>query len=47
MSCVPVITEMAELLEALQAWPDVDVEALRGRPDWTPGSRMGLGDGVR
>ena len=32
---------MAELLEALQAWPDVDVEVLRGRPEWEQAREWG------
>lgn len=41
MSCVPVTPEMAELLEALRAWLDVDVEALRSRPEWAQAREWG------
>ena len=41
MSCVPVTPEMAELLEALQAGPDVDLEALRSRPEWEQARKWG------
>ena len=34
MSCVPVTDAMADLLERLAAWPDVDTDELRGRPEW-------------
>jgi hypothetical protein len=34
MSCVPVTDEMADLLEQLAAWPDVDTAELRARPEW-------------
>lgn len=32
---------MAELLEALEAWPDVDLEALRERPEWSQAREWG------
>ena len=41
MSCVLVTPEMAELLEALQAWPGVDVVALRRRPEWAQARAWG------
>jgi hypothetical protein len=34
MSCTPGTPAMLELLEALTAWPDVDTEDLRRRPEW-------------
>ena len=32
---------MKELLETLQAWPDVDLEALRSRPEWAQARQWG------
>ena len=34
MGCTPVTPAMRELLEALSAWPDVNVDGLRERPEW-------------
>ncbi len=34
MSCIPVSPEMAELLEQLSAWPNVDVEPLKQSVEW-------------
>ena len=41
MSCTPVTEAMAELLEALQAWPGVDADQLRDRPEWTQARKWG------
>jgi hypothetical protein len=32
---------MAELLEALRSWPDVEVERLRERPEWAEARAWG------
>ena len=34
MSCTPITAAMRQLLEALTAWPDADIEDLRRRPEW-------------
>jgi hypothetical protein len=34
MSCTPVTTEMADLLDRLRAYADVDLEELRRWPEW-------------
>lgn len=34
MSCTPVAPSMLELLDALSAWPAVDVNEMRGCPEW-------------
>lgn len=34
MTCITPTAAMTELLEALRAWPDVDTERLRERPEW-------------
>jgi hypothetical protein len=41
MSCVPVRPAMRQLLEALTAWPDVDVDDLRRRPEWVKARAWG------
>ena len=42
MGSVPVSPAMRELLEELRRWPDVDLEALRARPEWEVARRWGL-----
>ena len=34
MSCIPLTDAMADLLERLAAWPNVDTAELRGRSEW-------------
>jgi hypothetical protein len=34
VSCTPVTDEMADLLDRLAEWPDVDTTELRARPEW-------------
>ncbi len=41
-----VTAAMRQLLEALAAWPDVDTDDLRRRPEWAQARALGLGDGV-
>ena len=41
MSCMPVTPAMLDLLEALTAWPDVDTEDLRRRPEWAQARAWG------
>lgn len=41
MACVDLTRGMVELLEVLRAWPDVDVESLSERPEWTQARAWG------
>ncbi len=41
MSCTSITPAMRQLLEALAAWPDVDIEDLRRRPEWTQARAWG------
>ena len=34
MACVPITPAMRQLLEVLTAWPDVETDDLRRRPEW-------------
>ena len=34
MSCTPLSPGMAELLQVLLGWPNVELEELRRRPEW-------------
>jgi hypothetical protein len=41
MSCTAVTAAMAALLEVLSAWPDVDTDDLRRRPEWAQARAWG------
>ena len=41
MSCTPVTDAMADLLDRLAVWPDVDTAELRTRPEWDQAQAWG------
>ncbi len=41
MSCTPVTDEMADLLDRLRAYTDVDLEELRRWPEWAEATAWG------